>query len=101
MPCAGGAAAPGGLPGRPSGSAPAVPCRLGHLHRRVAGVFGAVYASRVTAATLHNLVGLPAPPGTVHRLAAVVASGVGTRAAAAVPPAARAAVTHAAHAAPS
>jgi hypothetical protein len=49
-------------------------------------VFGALYASRVTAATLHELAALPAAPGTVHRVAA------------AVPPAARAAVTHAAHA---
>src|SRR6185312_3026817 len=61
-------------------------------------VFGALYASRVTAATLHELAALPAAPGTVHRLAAAVASGAGTRVAAAVPPAARAAVTHAAHA---
>lgn len=61
-------------------------------------VFGAIYASRVTAATLHDLAGLPAPPGTVHRLAAAVASGAGTRVAATVPPAARAAVIHAAHA---
>src|ERR1700758_5614913 len=43
-------------------------------------VFGALYASRVTTATLHDLAGLPAPPGTVHRLAAAVASGAGTRA---------------------
>jgi EmrB/QacA subfamily drug resistance transporter len=61
-------------------------------------VFGALYASRVTAATLHDLAGLPAPPGAVHRLADAVASGAGTRVAAVVPPAARAAVTHAAHA---
>ena len=61
-------------------------------------VFGALYASRVTTATLHDLAGLPAPPGAVHRLAAAVASGAGTRVAAAVPPAARAAVTHAARA---
>jgi EmrB/QacA subfamily drug resistance transporter len=61
-------------------------------------VFGALYASRVTSATLHELAGLHAPPGTVHRLAAAVASGAGTRVAAAVPPAARAAVTHAARA---
>src|SRR4051812_11950798 len=61
-------------------------------------VFGALYASRVTAATLHALAGLPAPPGAVHRLAAAVASGAGTRVATAVPPAARAAVTHAARA---
>jgi hypothetical protein len=59
-------------------------------------VLGALYASRVTTATLHALAGLPAPPGAVHRLAAAVASGAGTRVAAAVPPAARAAVTHAA-----
>ena len=61
-------------------------------------VFGAFYASRVTAATLHDLAGLPATPATVHRLAAAVASGAGTRVAAAAPPAARAAVTHAARA---
>ncbi len=61
-------------------------------------VLGALYGSRVTTATLHALGGLPAPPGAVHRLAAAVASGAGTRVAAAVPPAARAAVTHAARA---
>ena len=61
-------------------------------------VFGALYASRVTTATLGALAGLPAPPGAAHRLAAAVASGAGTRVAAAVPPAARAAVTHAARA---
>jgi MFS family permease len=61
-------------------------------------VLGAIYASRVTTATLHALAGLPAPPGPVHRLAAAVASGAGTRVAAVVPPAARAAVTHAARA---
>src|SRR4051794_22588441 len=42
--------------------------------------------------------GRPAPPGAVPRLAAAVASGAGPRVAAAVPPAARGAVTHAAHA---
>jgi hypothetical protein len=61
-------------------------------------VLGALYASRVTTATQHALAGLPAPPDTVHRLASAVASGAGTRVAAAVPPEARAAVTHAAHA---
>jgi predicted MFS family arabinose efflux permease len=61
-------------------------------------VFGALYASRVTTATLHQLAGLPASPATVHRLATAVASGAGTRVATSVPPAARAAVTHAAHA---
>ena len=61
-------------------------------------VLGALYASRVTTATLHALAGLPAPPGAVHRLAAAVASGAGTRVAAVAPPAARAAVTHAARA---
>ncbi|MBW8765726.1 MAG: DHA2 family efflux MFS transporter permease subunit, partial [Geodermatophilales bacterium] len=61
-------------------------------------VFGALYASRVTAATLHALAALPAPAGTAHRLAAAVASGAGTRVATAVPPTARAAVTHAARA---
>ena len=61
-------------------------------------VFGALYASRVTTATLHDLVGLPVAPATVDRLAAAVASGAGARVAASVPPAARAAVSHAAHA---
>jgi hypothetical protein len=61
-------------------------------------VFGALYASRVTAATLHELAGRPAAAGTVQRLAAAVASGAGTRVAAAAPPPARAAVTHAARA---
>ena len=61
-------------------------------------VLGALYASRITTATLHALAGLPAPPGAADRLAASVASGAGTWAAAAVPPAARAAVTHAARA---
>ena len=61
-------------------------------------VLGALYASRVTTATQHALAGLPAPPGTVHRLAAAVASGAGTRVATAVPPAARTAVVHAARA---
>ena len=60
-------------------------------------VLGALYASRVTTATLHALAGLPAPPGAAgagrrRRL------GAGTRVAATVPPAARAAVTHAARA---
>jgi hypothetical protein len=61
-------------------------------------VLGALYGSRVTAATLHALAGHPAPPIAAHQLAAAVASGAGTRVAAAVPPAARAAVSHAAHA---
>jgi hypothetical protein len=61
-------------------------------------ILGALYASRVATATLHALAGLPAPPGAAHRLAAAVASGAGTRAATVVPPAARAAVTHAARA---
>jgi hypothetical protein len=61
-------------------------------------VLGALYASRVTTATLHALAGLPAPPGAAQRLAAAVASGAGTRVAAAVPPAARGAVIHAARA---
>jgi EmrB/QacA subfamily drug resistance transporter len=58
-------------------------------------VFGGLYASRVTAVTFH---GIPAPSGTAHRLAAAVASGAGTKVAAAVPPHLRAAVTHAAQA---
>ena len=61
-------------------------------------VLGALYASRVTTATLHALDGLPAPPGAAHRLAAAVASGAGTWVVAVVPPAARGAVTHAARA---
>jgi hypothetical protein len=62
-------------------------------------VLGALYASRVTTATLHALAGQPAvPPGVVQRLAAAVASGAGTRVADMVPPAIREAVTHAAHA---
>jgi hypothetical protein len=61
-------------------------------------VLGVIYASRVTAATLHAAAGLPAPPGAAARLAAAVASGAGIRVAATVPPAARAAVTHAARA---
>jgi hypothetical protein len=61
-------------------------------------LFGALYASRVTTAALHDLAGLPVAPGTVHRLAAAVGSGGGARVAASVPPAARAAVTHAARA---
>jgi EmrB/QacA subfamily drug resistance transporter len=61
-------------------------------------VLGALYASRVTGATLHALAGLPAPPGTAQRLAAAAASGAGTRVANAVPPAARGTVAHAAHA---
>ena len=61
-------------------------------------VFGALYASRVTAATVHELADLPTAPGAVHRLAGAVASGGGTRVAAVVPIAARAAVIHAARA---
>jgi EmrB/QacA subfamily drug resistance transporter len=61
-------------------------------------VFGALYASRVTAATQHALAGLPASPDAMHRLAGAVASGAGSRVATLVPPAARAAVTHAARA---
>jgi hypothetical protein len=61
-------------------------------------VLGALYASRVTIATLHSVAGLPAPPGAAHRLAGAVASGAGTRVAAFAPPAARAAVAHAARA---
>ena len=44
------------------------------------------------------LAGLPASPDAVHRLAAAVASGAGTRVAAVVPPAARVPVTQAARA---
>jgi hypothetical protein len=61
-------------------------------------VLGALYASRVTTATVPALAVLRAPPDAVHKLAAAVASGAGTRVAASVPPAARAAVTHAARA---
>jgi hypothetical protein len=59
-------------------------------------VFGALFASRVTTATLHNLSGLSALPGTAQRLAAAVASGAGIRVAAGVPAAERAIVIHAA-----
>jgi hypothetical protein len=62
-------------------------------------VLGALYASRVTTATLHALARQPAvPPGAVHRLAGAVASGAGARVADLVPPAVRGAVTQAAHA---
>jgi hypothetical protein len=61
-------------------------------------VFGALYASRVTSATLHQLADLSASPGANHRLAAAVASGAGTRIGAIVPPANHAAIVHAAHA---
>jgi hypothetical protein len=62
-------------------------------------VLGALYASRVNTATLHALTHQPAvPPGTVHPLAAAVASGAGTRVAGVVPPALHDAVTQAAHA---
>jgi hypothetical protein len=59
-------------------------------------VLGALYASRVTTASLHALTGLPAPPGAVHRLAAAVASGARVRVAAVAPSAARAAAAFAA-----
>ena len=59
-------------------------------------VFGALFASRVTTATLHNLSGLSALPGVAQRLAAAVASGAGVRVAAGVPAAERAIVIHAA-----
>ncbi len=61
-------------------------------------VFGALYTARVTTATLHALVGIPTPPGTIDRLAAAVGSGAGTRVAAGVPPTAHAAIIHAARA---
>src|SRR3954454_21393605 len=61
-------------------------------------VFGALYASRVTAATLHALAALPAPAGTAHRLATAPPSRAGNRGAPPAPPTARAAVTHAARA---
>src|SRR5262249_5356766 len=63
-------------------------------------VLGALYASRVTTATLHALAGLPAPPGAVRRLAAAVASRAGTPAAAGVRPPARAAAPPPARAGP-
>src|SRR5262249_15885417 len=99
-------------PGWPSAALPAVePAHAGMAAGLVnplrqvgiapgVAVLGALYTSRVTTATLHALAGLPAPPGAAHRLAAAVASGAGTRVAAVVPPAARAAVTHAARAGP-
>ena len=62
-------------------------------------VFGALYASRVAGASVRDLAGVSAPPATLHRLAAAVASGAGTRVAATAPPATRAVVAHAAHAA--
>jgi hypothetical protein len=61
-------------------------------------VFGALYASRVTAATQHQLSNLPFPAGALHQLAAAVASGAGTRVASAVPPAAHDSVVRAARA---
>src|SRR4051812_33724010 len=61
-------------------------------------VLGALYASRVSIATLHDLAGLRVPPGAAARLADAVASGAGIRVAAAVPAAARDAVIHAARA---
>ena len=36
-------------------------------------LIGALYASRITTATLHALTGLPAPPGAAQRLAAAAA----------------------------
>jgi EmrB/QacA subfamily drug resistance transporter len=61
-------------------------------------VLGALYSSRVSTATMHALGGSSAPSGAVDQLADAVAAGAGTRVADAVPPAARAAVTQAAHA---
>jgi Major Facilitator Superfamily len=61
-------------------------------------VLGALYASRVTTATLHALAALPGPPDAVHRLATAVASGAGTRVASGAALAARATITHAARA---
>jgi MFS family permease len=61
-------------------------------------VFGAIYSSSVDNATLRHLAGVPAPPEALRRLAAAVASGAGTRAAALVPPDVRTAVIHAAQA---
>jgi hypothetical protein len=58
----------------------------------------ALFVSRVPPAPLPALAGVLAPPGAAHRLAAAVASGAGLRVANLVPPAARAAVTHAARA---
>jgi hypothetical protein len=61
-------------------------------------VLGAVYAARVSAASLHELAGVAAPPAALHRLADAVASGAGTRVIAAVPPEIRDAVGKAARA---
>ncbi|HUY48398.1 MAG TPA: hypothetical protein VMV92_22160 [Streptosporangiaceae bacterium] len=61
-------------------------------------VLGAIYASRVTASTLHTLAGLPIATGSARRLASAVGSGAGTRIADTVPPASRAAIIHAARA---
>src|SRR5262249_49908520 len=49
-------------------------------------VLGALYASRVTTATLHALAGLPAPPGAAGRPAAPGASRARPPAAPPVPP---------------
>jgi hypothetical protein len=59
-------------------------------------VLGAIYASRVTANTLHSLAGLPIAPGPARGVASAVGSGAGTRVAGAAPPASRAAIVHAA-----
>ncbi|WP_432876215.1 MFS transporter [Kribbella sp. CA-245084] len=59
-------------------------------------VFGALYADRVNAATVHALAGVALRPDAIHRLAAAVASRAGTRVAASLPPDIRAAVAHAA-----
>jgi EmrB/QacA subfamily drug resistance transporter len=61
-------------------------------------VFGALYASHVTTATLHELAGQSIPTGAVHRLAGAVGSGAGTRVTASSPPGVRAALGHAARA---
>ncbi len=61
-------------------------------------VLGALFTSRVTAATLGDLAALPGAAAVKDGLAAAVGSGAGTRVAAGVTPAARAAVAHAARA---
>jgi hypothetical protein len=61
-------------------------------------VFGALYASRVAAATQHHLAHLPIPADALHRLGTAVASGAGIRVADSVPPAIQDAVARAARA---
>jgi predicted MFS family arabinose efflux permease len=61
-------------------------------------VFGALYASRVSIDTLHNLTSMHVPSALARRVAAAAASVAGTRVADGVPARARATVSLAAHA---